>query len=253
MSKKAEAKVPVTLLPNPHAWMTGVSEPKAPPPPKPESIREWYKRSTGWAGKVIVMVTLCSFVTMGIMWAFASLPVLQRIQTFNGALTIPLIGGVWIFGFIFMFLVPSREASFRGQESLEEMGEMVRKAVVEKAGPAIEIWTRIGARVEQELPSMLAKMSDTHEQLGIVAKKLETAVDKNGQFVEEARPAVEALKRIESRLESEIKTGLFEEIRAAADGVKTFAVPKDATEPDFSGALTSLRKAKANTADGRIG
>ena len=245
MSKKVEAKVAVTLLPNPHAWMTGVAEPKAPPPPKPESIREWYKRSTGWASKVIFFITMCSFITMGIMQAFASLPTLQRLQTFNGALTIPLIGGVWIFGFIFMFLVPSREASFRGQESLEEMGDTVKKGV--------EIWTRIGLRLEQELPSMLAKVNETHEQLASVARKLEAAVDKNGQFVEEARPAVEALKRIEARFESEIKTGLFEEIRAAADGVKTFAVPKDATEPDYSGALSSLRKAKTSSADGRIG
>ncbi len=253
MSKKVQAKVPVTLLPNPHTWMAGGAEPKAPPPPKPESIRQWYKRSTGWAGKVIFVVTMISFIIMGLMQALASLPTLQRLQTFNGALTIPLIGGVWIFGFIFMFLVPSREASFRGQESLEEMGEMVKSALLEKAAPAIEIWTRIGTRVEQELPSMLAKITETHEQLASVAKKLETAVDKNGQFVDEARPAVEALKRIEERLESEIKTGLFEEIRAAAEGVRTFAVPKDATEPDFSGALTSLRKAKANPVDGRIG
>src|SRR5438445_3455080 len=92
--------------PDPHAWM--FLSPEAPPMPRKENIREWYRRTTGWAGRVIVFVTVCSVITMGIMWANASLPALQRIQTFNGALTIPLIGGVWIFGFIFMFLVPSR-------------------------------------------------------------------------------------------------------------------------------------------------
>lgn len=241
MSKKKPAPIP--LLPNPHAWLHGASAKAAPAAPKKESIREWYTRSTGWAGKVIVFVTLCSFVTMGIMWAMASLPALQRIQTFNGALTIPLIGGVWIFGFIFMFLVPSREASFRGQESLEEMGEIVRTAVIEKAGPAIEIWTRIGTRIEEELPTLVRKAHERLDEVGAAIKKIEAAAENNGKFMDDAKPVVEALKRIETRLEVEIQSGLIEDVRTAAKGVKSFTMG-DGSEPDFKFALESVRQAQ---------
>lgn len=241
MSKKKPTPIP--LLPNPHSWLHGAPVKATPAAPKKETIREWYARSTGWAGKVIVFVTLCSFVTMGIMWAMASLPALQRIQTFNGALTIPLIGGVWIFGFIFMFLVPSREASFRGQESLEEMGEIVRAVISEKAAPAIEIWMRIGRRIEEELPSMLRKAHETFDEVAAAAKRLENAADNNGKFVEDAKPAIEALKRIETRIEAEIKTGLFEDVRAAAKGVKAFSLG-DGSEPDFQFAIESVRQAQ---------
>lgn len=234
MSKKS---APVTMLPNPHGWMQIPS--KGAPPAKKETIREWYARSTGWAGKVIVFVTLCSFVTMGIMWAMASLPALQRIQTFNGALTIPLIGGVWIFGFIFMFLVPSREASFRGQESLEEMGEIVKTMVNEKMAPVIEIWSRIGSRIESEFPAMLQKANATLDEVAAAAKR----IDKAGEDMGDMKSAIEAFRRLEDRLEAEIKTGLIEDIRTAAKGVKSFTMG-DGSEPDFQFAIESARQAQ---------
>jgi len=236
MSKKKPIQVP--LLPNPHAWLHGASAKAAPAAPKKESIREWYARSTGWAGKVIVFVTLCSFVTMGIMWAVASLPALQRIQTFNGALTIPLIGGVWIFGFIFMFLVPSREASFRGQESMEAMGETVEK-IAEKVSVAVEIWSRIGSRIESEFPAMLQKANATLDEVAAAAKR----IDKAGEDMTDLKPAIEALRRLETRLETEIQSGLIEDIRTAAKGVKNFTMG-DGSEPDFQFAQESLRQAQ---------
>jgi hypothetical protein len=247
-------KVQVKTAPvsNPHSWMTsspGLTQKQG---PKKESIREWYSRKTGWAFKAICFMTTCSIATMCVMWASASLPQLQRLQTFNGALVIPMIGGIWIFGFIYMFLTPSREASFRGQESLEEGVEIIRAAVMERIGPAAEIWGRVGERVERELPGMLEKANATLEDLQKAARNIEIASQRNGQLMEEAKPAIDALKRIEHRVEMEINSGLFENMRAAADSVKSMAgIPKDATEPDYKWAAESLKQAKARAADVR--
>lgn len=249
--KKVPVKIKVETV-NPHSWMTTApGAPKA--APKRESIREWYTRKTGWAFKAIVFMTTCSVVTMLVMWGSASLPQLQRLQTFNGALTIPLIGGIWIFGFIYMFLTPSREASFRGQESLEEAVDIIRAAVMERIGPAAETWGRIGYRLEQELPVMVQKAHETLDELRTAAKNIEAASQRNGQLIDDAKPAIEALKRIEHRVEVEIQSGLFENMRAAADAVKTMSgIPKDASEPDYKWALDSVRKAKGKvSADGR--
>lgn len=235
---------------NPHGWMEVPGMPKA--APKKESIREWYSRKTGWAFKAICFMTTCSLITMCIMWASASLPQLQRLQTFNGALTIPLIGGIWIFGFIYMFLTPSREASFRGQESLEEGVEIIRVAVLEKIAPAAAIWCRIGEQFERELPLIVRKAHETLDELRVAAKNIDEAAKKNDQFVGQAQPAIEALKRIEHRVEMEIQSGLFENMRAAAEGVKTLSgIPKDASEPDYKWALESVRRAKAKSGDGK--
>lgn len=236
---------------NPHAWMTAV-----PVSPKPvarkESIREWYRRTTGWAVKAIVFLTVCSVTTIGIMWCVASLPTLQRLQTANGALTIPLIGGIWIFGFIYLFLTPSREASFRGQESLEEAVEIVRAAMLEKIAPAAAIWSRIGEQMEQQLPQMTQKASETLDELRNAARNIDSAIQKNVGFMEEARPAIDALKRIEHRVELEIQSGMFENMKAASESIKSLAgIPKDATEPDYKWALESLKKARARASDGR--
>ena len=245
--KKVQIKM--KELPNPHSWMGGPSLPK--PAPRKESIREWYSRKTGWAFRAICFMTTCSVATMTVMWISASLPTLQRLQTFNGALTIPLIGGIWIFGFIYMFLTPSREASFRGQESLEEAVEIVRASMIENIAPAATVWKRLGEQFQQELPQMMKKVNETLDELRNAAKNLDEASKKNEQFIGQAEPAIQALKRIEHRIEVEIQSGLFENMKAAADSVKTLSgIPKDASEPDYNWALQSLRKAKAT--DGQV-
>lgn len=246
--KKTEVKQKPPMA-NPHDWMHAGMATQKTAAPKRESIREWYSRKTGWAFKAICFMTTCSVATMCVMWGAASLPQLQRLQTFNGALTIPLIGGIWIFGFIYMFLTPSREASFRGQESLEEAVEIIRTAMMEKISPATAIWGRIGERLERELPIVVQKANDTLDELRNAARNLDAAAKRNGTFMDEAKPAIDALKRIEHRVELEIQGGFFESMKAATESVKSFAgIPKDATEPDYKWALESVRKAKAKAA-----
>lgn len=251
--KKETVPVKIQATPaNPHAWMGLPHTTPKPVVAKKETIREWYSRKTGWAVKAIVFLTTCSIGTMCLMWATASLPQLQRLQTFNGALTIPLIGGIWIFGFIYLFLTPSREASFRGQESLEEAVDIVRAAMLEKIAPAAAIWSRIGEQMERQLPQMMQKATETLDELRNAAKNIDSAAKRNGDFMEEAKPAIDALKRIEHRVELEIQSGMFENMKAASESIKSLAgIPKDATEPDYKWALESVRKAKAMASDGK--
>jgi hypothetical protein len=237
---------------DPHGWMFGTTPPAEPAPPKPEGIRAWYDRTTKKARKAVFWSTIVSVAVMAVMWAMASFQTLARLQTFNGALTIPLIGGIWIFSFIFMFLVPSREASFRGQEAVEEAVDLVRAGFQEQIGPMVQVWRRIGERVEIEIPRMIEESRSTLEETRSAAKCLEEAAKKNEGFSEQARPAIEALKGVSERMENEIRTGILDEIRSAAQAVKDLSgVPKDATQPDFNSALATVRKARQKAMEGR--
>lgn len=206
---------------------------------KPEGVRAWYDRTTRRSRKVFMIASMVSGVVMLCMWLFAPMPTLMRIQSFNGALTIPLVGGLWIFMFIFMFLVPSREASFRAQESIDKLhGEV--------AG-AVEVWKAIGLEVQKELPKVLSEFRATIAEVrGAVATIREMAV-KNEKFIEESKPAVEALKRIEERIEQEMKSGIVDDLRDMTKAVKNMAgVPVNGkkSEPDLGIALRSIGKKK---------
>ncbi len=230
---------------------------------KPESIREWYQRTTKKARYALFWATVVTVPLIVCLSTLAPLGFLTRAQTANGALTIPLVGAIWIFAFIFMFLVPSREASFRGQETLENGVDVVKKAIEEKLSPAAEVWMRVGKRVELEFSSVLetakasfAKANETMDALQSAAKKIEVAVEKNEKVVEDIKPAIEALKRIEGKLEFELKAGLLEDLRTAAHSVQSLgglppmggkaqANAKEEEDPvKLDWALQSIRKNK---------
>lgn len=213
-----------------------------------EGVRSWYERTTKKSRRTFIIATACTIVLMAMMWTFAPMSTLKRIQEFNGALTLPMFGGLWLYMFIFMFLVPSREASFRAQESLEEGIEFLRGAA--------EVWKKVGADVERELPLMVKNVNDTISEIRTVVKNLETSAANGSKFVDDARPALESLKEIEARLEKEIKTGIVEDIRLAVDAVKTMMPPPGAnpmkpgqrpaaTEGDLGGALAAIKRKKS--------
>jgi hypothetical protein len=212
---------------------------------KPEGVRAWYDRTTRKYRRIFIVVSVISVIVMTCMWSFASVNFLKRIQEYNGALTIPFAGGLWFFMFIFMFLIPSREASFRGQESLE--------AVAEKLGPAIEAWTRLGLQVEKEFPVMLQKVNETIDTVKVAVKNLEEGVKGNAELIKEAKPILASLKEIEETIQDE----LLEDAKIALDVLKTMALPvkrpsasSEATpplkpsEPDLSAAISRISKKK---------
>ncbi len=187
---------------------------------KPEGVRAWYNRTTKKSRRFFLIASCVSGCVMAAMWGFGSMQTLARIQSFNGALTIPLVGGLWIFMFIFMFLVPSREASFRGQEALEKGIDLLTGAV--------DVWKKVGLEVQRDLPIMMQKVDKALDELKLTAKSIEEAAKKNESFIEGAKPALESLKRIEDRLEHEMKNGVLEDVRMAIDVVKMMSLPPTA-------------------------
>jgi len=187
---------------------------------KPEGVRAWYERTTKRYRRISAVVSLVIAAVMALTWTFASTSTLMKIQSFNGALTIPLVAGLWIFMFIFMFLVPSREASFRGQEALDQGIELLRGAA--------EVWKDVGLKVQTDMPIMMGKVNAVIDELKVTARCIEDAAKKNENFIEGAKPALEALKRIEDGIEREMKSGIVEDIRMAIDAVKMMMPPPTA-------------------------
>jgi len=210
-----------------------------------EGVRAWFQRTTSKSKKICAIASGCSGVLMAAMWIFAPTATLAKIQTFNGALTVPLFGGLWIYMFIYGFLIPSREASFRAQESLESGLELLTGAA--------KIWERVGLQVEKEFPLMLQKINTAVDDLRNTAKSIQAAVEKNESFLQDAKPALDSLKAIEVRIEHEMKAGIVEDFRMAIDSVKMMmpppvknsgkvAIPE--TTPDLSTALKLIGKKK---------
>lgn len=201
--------------------------------PRPaEGIRSWYKRKTRKAIVGLIGATVILIVAATLVWVFAPMAGIARAQTFNGALTIPGFGGLWIASFMFIWLIPMREVSFRGQESMERMEA--------KLIPAIETWQRVGDRFER-----------------VILPKLEEAIDttqRTAQLIEKkAAPAIEIARRIEANIEAELTTGLLQEIRSAAQSVNLVVMSKEGTPtpPSVDRALEALNTAPKVTRGGR--
>jgi len=167
-------------------------------------IREWYQTNTRKAMRGLIGATVILLLAIVGVWIFAPLDKLQHAQTFNGALVIPGFGGLWIASFMFIWLIPMREVSFRGQESMERMEDKIVGTMESKIVPAIDTWARIGERIEK---NVLPKMEKAADQLLKSAKLVE---DKGGPLMESAR-------RLQLTLEG--KMGVIDELREAAASV----------------------------------
>lgn len=214
---------------------------------KKEGIRAWYQRTTRRSMRGLTWATIACLVGMSIMWATSSIGTLQHLQTFNGALSVPLLGGIWIFFFIFGFLIPSREASFRAQEALEEGVSMLQDAIQKQAQPVLAIWKRIGEKVEKEIDGgMIAELKDTALDL---RKSIAELRDGN----KDIKPVIEKLKKIQDRLDDNFLMDLHEGAKAirmmgqplpppaaSGKGSKIEEEPVDA--PQVGKALSMIRK-----------
>lgn len=224
---------------------------------KPESIRQWYDRTTRkwrkglWGASVVVLAV------MGIAYATLDVHTLARLQTFNGALTIPLWGGLWILSFIFMFLIPSREASFRGQEALDSSFEVIGKALDTQMTPAMQKVKELAEKLDSilnqgvvaEFRGALKTMNETATALRDTAASLKEAalkaqadasvsraeLEKTAQdvrkFTEGMQPAIDTFKRLENKIEKEIDSGMIEAFRAGCESVRDMTLPKTAVNP----------------------
>lgn len=234
---------------------------------KPESIRQWYDRTTKPWRKGLGAAAVATLFVMVAVYFTTSVQTLAHIQTFNGALTIPIWGGLWVLSFIFMFLIPSREASFRGQEAIERAIVLLTDAIEKKLSPAMDTWKKLGEQIQAELDKGLVT------ELRAAADKLKAAADKvqasaqtsNGElqklaketkdFADEAKPALQALKRIQAKIEYEVNDGFFEKVSAAMESVRNMSLPASKTEKphDPGKALDMLRRGKAAPAPVVVG
>lgn len=190
---------------------------------RPESIRLWYERTTSRARKAIFWATGISLVVMVVMWIVSPLVTLQRIQTWNGALTVPLLGGVWILSFIFMFLIPSREASFRGQEALEQMVDLMNETVSKKVDPAVVIWKSLGERIQAELDKgLLDDLKGAVKDLREAAAKVHEGNGEVKKFAQDVKPVVKALQEIHDKME---KGNVLYEIVEGARAIRALGQP----------------------------
>lgn len=190
---------------------------------KQENIRAWYKRTTSGYRKAMYWATGLSLAIMAFMWFTCSLTTLQKIQTFNGALTVPLLGGLWIFLFIFAFLVPSREASFRGQESLEKMVALMDETISKKVDPAVVIWKSLGERIQKELDNGLL------DDLKLAVKDLREAAAKvhegNGEvkkFAADVKPVIKALQDLQDKIK---RDNILYELVEGARAIRSLGQP----------------------------
>ncbi len=192
---------------------------------KHENLRQWYTRKTRVALRSLIGASVITATAAVLLWVLAELPFLARMQTFNGAIIIPAAGGIWIASFMYIWLIPMRELSFRGQESLDRTEERMRKALENDLLPAAAVWKRIGDRVENELLPRLEK----------VAKEAEVRIV----------PAAQSVRRFENNAEGQLGL-LVTEVRGAADSIKRFFGPQGAPA-DVNAAMDFMNKPENGT------
>jgi hypothetical protein len=194
---------------------------------KQEPIRAWYRRSTKVARNTIYIASLVSLIVMPAVWIITPLITLQRMQTFSGGVVIPIMGGIWIFAFIFMFLVPSREASFRAQESMEKMVGLIEETVSKKVDPAVVVWKNIGERVQSELDKgLLDDLKGAVKDLREAAAKIHEGNGEVKKFAADVKPVVKALQELHGKIE---KGNVLVELVEGARAIRALGGPLPST------------------------
>lgn len=220
------------------------------PAKKGESVRAWYHRTTSGARKFLLYFSAIAIVAAIALFMLAPQSLHASIQQFNGAYIIPVAGGIWILGFLYIFLIPQREVGFRSQEFIESMSNSVRETIEREIVPAVAVWKRLGEKLEAELPTFMKRVDDGLLEMRQASTKLASAIEKNEALAADIKPAVEALRRIENAVEVEIKNGFFADAKAAMKSVQSLGgLPsKEDAQEDLSYALSSIRKNKEKVA-----
>jgi hypothetical protein len=148
-------------------------------PKEGENIRAWYQRTTG-RSRWIVAWSVLLVLPLGIaLYEWLPQSVHAKLQVFNGAYTIPAAAAIWIYAFVYLFLVPSREAGFVSVESVQRCETLIRDAVEKKVPeywerdvkPVLDTWNELGKRLEKRLdPATLDGLLDGLIELSRVGR-----------------------------------------------------------------------------------
>jgi len=139
-----------------------------------ESARQWYIRTTRRSMRILYVATVV--ITAGAVTFFAFAPdrLNLKLQIFNGAVTIPAYGGLWLASFILIWLVPMRELGFRGQESMERMESRFREIQKEVEGTLDQVRDAIKALPEKDkVDHVLSAVEDIPKKLDSLTAKVE--------------------------------------------------------------------------------
>ncbi len=185
---------------------------------KEMNMREWYRSTTKGAFRALIGASLTVAIAAVLLWTLADLPFLARMQTFNGAIIIPAAGGIWIAAFMYIWLIPMRELSFRGQESFDRTEARLKKAMDEDIAPVAKVWLRIGERVEKELLPRLEKVvAQAEQRIG---------------------PVSESVRRLENQATGQLGV-LITDVKEATASIKGFFGPQG-DPADLNGALSVM-------------
>lgn len=218
---------------------------------KKERIRDWYRRTTGRSIRILFWITGVALIGMVAAHFLMPYEMLHKTQIFNGALTLPILGGIWIFFFIYGFLMPSREASFRAQETLEDGVTIIDRLIKERLEPAAQVWQRIGEKLEKAMnEGLLTEVKSVIEELKQAAKKVEEGNGEIKALSADVKPMVQKLREVQERLEEKnFLTDLHEGVKALRDlgrpiGPIHSTTPDDIDKPKVGKALAMIKKAE---------
>jgi hypothetical protein len=220
-------------------------------------IRAWYERSTKRARRALVWATLIMAIGMFVFWTGVPAHWAARLQTANGAYTIPAFGGLWIAAFMFIWLIPMRELSFRGQESMERTEERLKvslakwdEIVDQKILPAVATWQRIGTAIETEvLPHAKETLLEIERAALVVTEKAGLIEKRAHDIQSKAEPGIESVKRIAGQFERHIVSGMLEKMQTVLEAMATMnglTFGKKGSKPDLGRALANVQKKKAD-------
>lgn len=214
-------------------------------------IREWWTRKTKKVSRYILISSIVSLIASMLFFEYAPPALIARIQIFNGAMTLPVGGAIWIAAFIFQFLIPSREVAFRSQETLErtelrvkESLEKFDKFMTEEAGPAIQLLRKtveaFETRYSKNIETTVDACQDAARDAVETAQRTETMAR---ELHREALPMIQTAARVIEKVDKALNGGLLAQIGLLAKGAQTMGEVKGgATVPDLNRALTSLKK-----------
>lgn len=224
--------------------------------PSKEFVRKVNKSSRIFT---VVAVTFCA----GVYYVISRLYAGDAIQTqarFNTVFQ-SLLVAAWTW-FMFPYIrvtlqmmlygldLNERTASFFSKPEESPLIQYIEKRLNESKKD-FEVWKRLGEKIEAELPIFLKKVDEGFAELREASKKVSAAVEKSDSLVIDAKPAIEALRRIEARVEQEIKAGIMDDIRTAAASIRTMGglppkeeAQEEAQEEGLSSVIQSLQKSK---------
>lgn len=176
--------------------------------------------------KVTLLSVLIGFVFSAVLlWLAASNELLARLQTFNGALTIPVGGLTWAVAFTFVFLVPMKACQLLMCRVMKYNVEVSERMLDVLSGGREELQKR-GERMEDkfnktlddfrsELVDARRVAQDRHGTRGLFESFLEAMKEEAAKTREEIRGKRESA---EGELEEALQEGEAEAAKIRGDG-----------------------------------